>query len=123
MNKDVTKKRTWTSAAESQTLVRLGLPADTADAFYQWNSRSGNWYGSPDFLTQPFSEERDAFLQEVILPCWTTGRLLELVADNTGIRLTLRKAPRTLMIEDFVRTIEKYAERINRIRNFKDWTL
>ncbi len=123
MNKDVTKKRTWTSAAESQTLVRLGLPADTADAFYQRSARSENWYGSPDLLTQPFSAERDEFPQQRVLPCWTTGRLLELVVENTGIELTIRKAPRTLMIEDFVRTIEKNAERINRIRNFKEWKI
>ena len=67
----------FTTPEQSERLLELGLPADSADCYY------GSYGGHPDYVAvrqTEFETEDDALfrLNDNLLPCWSVGRLIEI---------------------------------------------
>lgn len=79
----------FTTIEQSKKLLELGVPEWTADMFYDVNSEKKyrSWEICPDAV--PFNttyrkylaygENFDVFKHEYFYPCWTVGRLIEIM--------------------------------------------
>lgn len=79
----------FTTIEQSKKLLELGVPEWTADMFYDVNSEKKyrSWEVCPD--TVPFNttyrkyiaygENFDVFKHEYFYPCWSVGRLIEIM--------------------------------------------
>ena len=73
-------QNTFTTPEQSKRLLELGVPADSADCFYD-----KHFFGSTIVQTRMGSDWRkshDLFsgvFKDVITPCWSVGRLIEII--------------------------------------------
>lgn len=79
----------FTTIEQSKKLLELGIPEWTADMFYDVNSEKK--YRSWEFCPEPiplnttyrkyiaYGENFDVFKHEYFYPCWTVGRLIEIM--------------------------------------------
>jgi hypothetical protein len=70
----------YTTPLQSKLLLKLGLPADSADCYLQNESQDPLAYVNyTAHIIQPFHDKRVMFSQmEDFLPCWSVGRLIEI---------------------------------------------
>lgn len=71
-------KNNFTTTEQSKRLLELGVPVNSADCYF------GSYPGHPDWAVirqSEFDTENDALfrLNEDITPCWSVGRLIELL--------------------------------------------
>lgn len=63
----------FTTPEQSKRLLELGVPADSANCYYDGRrilrARSENWMLKPDFFKE----------YSYFTPCWSVGRLIEII--------------------------------------------
>lgn len=72
-----TLQNNYTSPEQSERLLELGLPADSADMYYSRTSTTHFWdpYLIVGGSTYTMISGSSAF---IFLPCWSVGRLIEI---------------------------------------------
>ena len=69
----------FTTPEQSKRLLEIGLPADSADFFYDLEANNPPHANRiPWFLDTTYSELSDEFGSRAFLPCWSVGRLIEI---------------------------------------------
>ena len=63
----------FTTPEQSKRLLELGVPADSADCYYNQIAEK------PYFLTMPYSYTNWIDNRNPPLPCWSIGRLIEIM--------------------------------------------
>jgi hypothetical protein len=75
----------FTTTEQSKRLLELGLPADSADCFYQLNPL-GNLLGDTPIIISFNLDVNEIVWDEVYaIPCWSGGRLIELYMKARGL--------------------------------------
>ena len=79
----------FTTIEQSKKLLELGVPEWTADMFYDVNSEKKyrSWEFCPEIIPLnttyrkyiAYGENFDVFKHEYFYPCWTVGRLIEIM--------------------------------------------
>ena len=79
----------FTTIEQSKKLLELGIPEWTADMFYDVNSEKKyrSWEFCPEIIPLnttyrkyiAYGENFDVFKHEYFYPCWTVGRLIEIM--------------------------------------------
>ena len=82
-------KNNFTTIEQSKKLLELGVPEWTADMFYDVNSEKKyrSWEFCPEIIPLnttyrkyiAYGENFDVFKHEYFYPCWTVGRLIEIM--------------------------------------------
>ena len=65
-----TLQNNFTTPEQSKRLLELGVPADSADLYYQD-------YGSIPMVVWTLTQPRD-LRRGILKPCWSVGRLMEI---------------------------------------------
>lgn len=66
-----------TTSVQSKRLLELGVPADSANYYYQD-------YGSIPMVVWTLTQPRD-LRRGILKPCWSVGRLIEIFEICTGL--------------------------------------
>ena len=81
-------KNNFTTREQSEKLLGLGIPADSADCFfYLYTNDSDN----PHILYKKLSETQADYdspfssIKAVLYPCWSVGRLIEIYIIARGL--------------------------------------
>jgi hypothetical protein len=79
----------FTTIEQSKKLLELGVPEWTADMFYDVNSEKKyrSWEFCPEIIPLnttyrkylAYGEKYDVFKHEYFYPCWSVGRLIEIM--------------------------------------------
>lgn len=82
-------KNNFTTIEQSKKLLELGVPEWTADMFYDINSerKYRSWEFCPEAIPLnttyrkylAYGENYDVFKHEYFYPCWSVGRLIEIM--------------------------------------------
>lgn len=78
----------YTSIEQSEKLIELGVPEDSADCYYEMSYRPIRQLLPDDVLFSQlpqYMDDEDGDLD--IVPCWSAGRLIEIQEKCTGARL------------------------------------
>ena len=67
----------FTTPEQSKQLLELGVPADSADLYYQD-------YGSIPMVVWTLTQPRD-LRRGILKPCWSVGRLIEIYIIARGL--------------------------------------
>ena len=67
----------FTTPEQSKKLLELGVPADSADLYYQD-------YGSIPMVVWTLTQSRD-LRRGILKPCWSVGRLIEIYIIARGL--------------------------------------
>ena len=68
----------YTTPEQSKKLLNLGIPADSADCYY-------DIFSSRPIVKMPIDCFSDKVINEDYLPCWSVGRLIEIFEICTGL--------------------------------------
>lgn len=63
----------FTTQEQSKRLLELGVPADSADCYHNTIA------GKPFILSKPYSDNNWFDKNNPPLPCWSVGRLIEII--------------------------------------------
>lgn len=75
-----TLQNNFTTPEQSKRLLDLGVPADSTDFFYDLEANNPPHANQiPWFLDVAYSELSDEFRLRALLPCWSVGRLIEIL--------------------------------------------
>ena len=69
----------FTTPEQAKRLLELGVPADSADCFYDKHFFGGNIVQTR--MYREWSKRHDLFsgiFRDIITPCWSVGRLIEI---------------------------------------------
>ena len=114
-------QNSFTTIEQSKKLLELGIPEWTADMFYDVNSEKKyrSWEFCPEIIPLnttyrkyiAYGENFDVFKHEYFYPCWTVGRLIEImnICSMHGIVSIYRTDRDVTQIDIIIETI------INRI--------
>lgn len=72
----------FTSPEQSKRLLELGVPADSADLYYTQEEIEGNMYWFDLHVKreyQPHTSLHASIIWGDTLPCWSVGRLMEII--------------------------------------------
>lgn len=90
------RKGLYTTYSQSEKLLEIGLPADSSDCFRvksEWSEEA-----IPQVLDKKFSEQKEQydggfFFRTIpIVPCWSVGRLLQIIMQCLNWGATKREA-------------------------------
>ena len=74
-----TLQSNFTTPEQSKRLLELGVPADSADCYYQYLKRYNEFAGPIVFAgNDNFTINQNSFPNDEIIPCWSVGRLMEI---------------------------------------------
>ena len=87
-------KNNFTTREQSEKLLGLGIPADSADCFFYLNT---NYSDKPHILYKKLSETQADYdspvssIIAILYPCWSVGRLIEiwLLCNNAQFSVPL----------------------------------
>ena len=78
----------FTTPEQSNRLLELGVPTDSADFFYCSLGKNTSNFGNPKYCYKPYSilSTIDYYGIYTIFPCWSVGRLIEIyhICDKPG---------------------------------------
>ena len=115
MTVTLNNRNLYTTPGESDALIRSGLPACTADMFYD---RKLNLFVVQNEVLRNIKSVFD--LNHDMIPCWSAGRLLHIYETCTGdkfVRTKLKDGTFVDLIPDLVLAIE-YAITPETTQNF-----
>lgn len=96
-----TLQNNFTAPEQSKRLLELGVPADSADLYYQD-------YGSIPMVVWTLTQPRD-LRRDILRPCWSVGRLIEIYIIARGLDTAYLPIERT---EDMIKyLIQLYEEK------------
>ena len=104
MTVTLNNRNLYTTPGESDALIRTGLPAWTADMFYDYKR---NLFVVQNEVLRNIKNVFD--LNPDMIPCWSAGRLLHIYETCTGdrfVRATLKDGTPVDLIPDLVLAIE-----------------
>lgn len=93
----------FTTSEESKYLLKFGVPADSADCFYEAIGFGGGYRQFP-IICNSFKENR------IDLPCWSVGRLIEIFELCTNLEFVRIKAECSIL-DDILWQIETHLSR------------
>ena len=98
----------FTTPEQSKRLLELGVPADSADCYLLRTHTKGDTF-IVEVLHDELYSKKDKFTNMLeYLPCWSVGRLIELIRFCTeGIDIYLYDSERPNMVMCLVKCIEK----------------
>ena len=85
----------FTTPEQSRRLLELGVPADSADCYYDVIYDNDDYFwkyeNHPTLVINDYLYDTGG--DKLILPCWSVGRLIEILFDVStfGATLTLHK--------------------------------
>ena len=93
----------FTTPEQSKRLLELGMPADSADMHYHQECvRMG--YGKEKFEYFLRYGKPDINKYSTDIPCWSVGRLMEIIAECYQVDMPFRYFIRRDMIESLINT-------------------
>lgn len=110
-----------TTPEQSKRLLELGVPADSANYYYQ---KTANFFGEWEYI--PYIGESVAFKWDLfsyrkgyIIPCWSVGRLMEItyICDKKKIDIRIMDLctnPNNTIMQQLIDILE-YAIKLNDI--------
>lgn len=108
----------FTSLEQSERLLQLGVPAESADCFYRRHLHNKDEYFEGPFVL-PVEQtivtycgtDEDSYSTEIYAPCWSVGRLIEIaelmVGSDTWQDYQQPSIVKPTLVERAVCTIEK----------------
>ena len=74
-------QQSYTTREQSQKLIELGLPMDSADFFYRRHPRTPFIVPDGKTITEWFTTGilNSKKIPEDVIPCWSVGRLIEII--------------------------------------------
>ena len=100
-------KNNFTTREQSEKLLGLGIPADSADCFFYLNT---NYSDKPHILYKKLSETQADYdspvssITAILYPCWSVGRLMEIIVECYQVDMPFRYFMRGGMIESLINT-------------------
>lgn len=89
-----------TTPEQSKRLLKLGVPADSANCYYDGRKilrvRSEDWMLKPDFFKE----------YSYFTPCWSAGRLIEIYNECNSLADEYKTRYGVNIIEDIIRNFE-----------------
>lgn len=100
-------QQNFTTPEQSKRLLELGLPADSADCYHNRIAEK------PYILSMPYSYSNWDDKDNPPLPCWSVGRLIEIICNCHIVTNQLMENwiccdKNTNLIELLIRDIEAY---------------
>lgn len=80
--------KNFTSIEQSKRLLELGVPADSADCFYEYSSDNlSDGWRYKCFIGESAAIKNNlfSFRNGYTIPCWSVGRLIEILAICFGL--------------------------------------
>lgn len=115
-----TLQNNFTTPEQSKRLLELGVPADSADCFYDKDEVEIDEKEQPYIF--PFNRKFSNYNDMFYLPCWSVGRLIEIFEICTRERFSREIDESTMqlkpLIEDVIAQIEKHLKMIYRRLDF-----
>lgn len=115
----------YTTPEQSRRLLKLGLPAETADCVLENLDTAENDFAAKDY-TRWIIEERhvkaDIFTENnkgIFLPCWSVGRMIEILLKKHGNRVFCYENTEMPLAEAFVQRLEYWMEKGYDFKNFQ----
>ena len=101
----------FTTPEQSKRLLELGVPADSADCYFFQDAKKYDGVPRPFFLfprTYEFVMDFNAAYGDKVLPCWSVGRLIEIImiCENTGSVLVQSLRGEMCFIDNLITEIE-----------------
>lgn len=96
-----TLQNNFTTPEQSKRLLELGVPADSADLYYQD-------YGSIPMIVWTLTQPRD-LRRGILKPCWSVGRLIEIMticSKETNTSYVFRRTDGLTIISNIIRCIQ-----------------
>ena len=118
-----TLQNNFTTPEQSKRLLELGVPADSADCYYSHyiktyahSEYTEILWNRPRFITEDNKPSWNAKLmdgQQTYLPCWSAGRLMEIIAECYQVDMRFRYFVRGGMMESLINTYEDLQHEID----------
>lgn len=103
----------YTSIEQSNQLVELGVPVNSADCYiYTYDENTIYEMGILNKMKFTQRKEKQRFPHRM-LPCWSAGRLMEIIAECYQVDLTFRYFTRGGMMESLINTFSDLRAEIN----------
>lgn len=103
-----TLQNNFTTPEQSKRLLELGVPADSADCY--WNDISLKPIPMQEGIL--YSDKRNQFTK-VNVPVWSVGRLMEIIAECYQVDMPFRYFVRGGMTESLINTFIELREEID----------
>ena len=117
----------FTTPEQSKRLLEVGVPADSADMLWDGCVYPTDGWEFDDFPTysdKPFSYYQSLYRQEDvahILPCWSVGRLLEIMAlcykfdfpNNGSVQVYVTDIKKGITVDVLISDIERFINKID----------
>jgi hypothetical protein len=102
-----TLQNNFTTPEQSKRLLELGVPADSADCYYDvlYDNDGYFWRNEnhPTIVINDYEYDTDG--NEFILPCWSVGRMIEIVKICASYELTIEIYGRAILYCDIINGI------------------
>ena len=96
----------FTTPEQSKRLLELGVPADSADCYLLRTHTKGDTF-IVEVLHDELYSKKDKFTNMLeYLPCWSAGRLMEIIAECYQVDMPFRYFVRGGMMESLINTYE-----------------
>lgn len=73
----------FTTPEQTKRLLELGVPANSADCYYNDIFCKSDWQNAPIYIRQSVSEIDSHFFENAhaghVYPCWSVGKLMEIL--------------------------------------------
>ena len=102
-----TLQNNFTTIEQSKMLLKLGVPADSADCIYVRFSKKNKF--SRKFRENVLSENPYEHLY-FYYPCWSVGRLMEIIAECYQVDIPFRYFVRGGMMDSLINTFIELRE-------------
>ena len=96
-------QRNFTTSEQSKKLLELGIPADSADCYIDILAVSGDHYGYGICEEDSFDDGYQSI--DGFIPCWSTGRLIDIYEYCTDEKFQRESSVCNLMA-DCIRSIQ-----------------
>ena len=108
-----TLQNNFTTPEQSKRLLEFGVPADSADCYLLRTHTKGDTF-IVEVLHDELYSKKDKFTNMLeYLPCWSAGRLMEIIAECYQIDMPFRYFVRGGMMESLINTFIDLRGEIN----------
>ena len=100
----------FTTPEQTDRLKKAGVPEASADLYYSRYNQNGTYWGAPKVIENgnyyTMLLEKEKHEQAFYLPCWSLGRLIDIVLTDADVISVLGRKNVNTQMEQVIKLLE-----------------